>query len=219
MTIKSLFESNRYYFFSYFILMLFAMFILLTYSKEEGYLLMNPYHRRPLDTVFMVLTILGDGWFVVAVGILCFLFKRKFLSLMIIVSYLFSGLIVQIIKNLIDAPRPSKFLQGTGYPNFIDGYTLSNYSSFPSGHTTSAFALATILAFWVQDKNYSILFLLLAAVAGYSRIYLGQHFMEDVLAGSSIGVSFAMISAVFFSSFFMRITRSNRGFSGYLPQK
>lgn len=218
MTIANILKGNRYFFLSYLVLVLFAVFILLAYSKAEGYLLMNPYHRKPADYIFMALTILGDGWFIVLVGVVCFLLKRRFLSLMIITSYLASGLVAQIIKNILDAPRPAKFLQGTGYPYFIDGYTLSNYSSFPSGHTTSAFALATIFALYVKNKNYGILFLLLAAVAGYSRIYLGQHFMEDVLAGSSIGVATALVCAVFLTAFFQKITKDHRGFSAGSPQ-
>lgn len=112
---------------------------------------------------------------------------------MIVVSYALSGIFVQVIKYFHHSARPGKLLEGMDYHNFVEGVTLHSLNSFPSGHTTSAFALAAILGFAAKNKNYSILFLLIAAMVGYSRIYLGQHFMVDILAGSIIGVLSAII--------------------------
>lgn len=205
MTLVLLYKQNRYFFISYFILLILGMFILLTYSKVDGFILMNPVHQQPLDFFFMMATILGDGLFVIGLALLLFIFKKRFIALMIVGSYAISGIIVQVIKNLYDSPRPAKFLGSSEYGYFIDGVTLHNYSSFPSGHTTSAFALAAALGFAMKNKNYSILFLLVAAMVGYSRIYLGQHFMEDVLAGSVIGVLSSIICWIYFEKVFKRI--------------
>ena len=65
--------------------------------------------------------------------------------------------------------------------------------SFPSGHTTSVFALAILLALNTRDKRISLIYLITAIITGYSRIYLGQHFLTDVLMGSFLGVMTAIL--------------------------
>lgn len=204
MTLGYLYKQNRYFFLSYIVLLFFGIFILLAYSKGEGFILMNPWHQQPLDYFFRMVTLMGDGLFAVGLVLLLFLFKKKYVALMAFSSFAISGIVAQVIKYLFDSPRPVIFFENTGYMHFIEGVTLHNYNSFPSGHTTSAFAIAAALGFAVKNKNYSILFLLLAALTGYSRMYLGQHFMEDVLAGSVIGVVSAMMCWLYLDKFFKR---------------
>lgn len=207
MTLQSLYRQNRYFFISYFILLVFGAFILITYPKTDAFILMNPWHYRVLDYFFIVYTYLGDGLFVTAFAVILFFSKKRYLSLMIISSYALSGIIAQILKFFIDEARPAFYLAKTNYSYFIDGVTLHNFHSFPSGHTTSAFALAATLGFSVKNKNYSIVFLLLATLVGYSRIYLGQHFMNDVLAGSIIGMLSAIICYIYFDKTVKRILK------------
>jgi undecaprenyl-diphosphatase len=58
--------------------------------------------------------------------------------------------------------------------------------SFPSGHTTVAFACATVLSYFAP-KLAPVLFLLALAI-GFSRIYVGVHYPLDVLGGAALGV-------------------------------
>ena len=204
MTLQSVFRLNRNFFLCYFLLVLIAAFILLAYTKAAAFILMNPVHSDILTLVFIPVTYLGDGIFVIAVAVVLFFCKRRFLSLMIISSYAISGIIAQVLKYFIVEARPAYYLEKTNYPYFIDGVTLHNFHSFPSGHTTSAFALAAILAFSVKNKQYSILLLLIAAIVGYSRIYLGQHFLSDVLTGSVIGVLSSLLCWICFQKLFMK---------------
>jgi membrane-associated phospholipid phosphatase len=67
------------------------------------------------------------------------------------------------------------------------------FASFPSGHTTSVFALATMLALLEKNKRTNVVYLLVAVAVGYSRIYLGQHFLNDVLMGSTIGMLTSLV--------------------------
>ncbi len=205
MTLRSLYKQHRFFFFGYFLLMIIAIFILTYYSKADGFIVMNPYHSEFFNQIFIWTTILGDGIFVIALAIILFFLRRRFLSLMILSSYLLSGIIAQVLKYFIIEARPALYLEKTNYPHFIDEVTLHNFHSFPSGHTASAFALAAVLSFAVKDEKYSILFLLIATLVGYSRIYLGQHFMDDVLAGSVIGVLSSIICWIYFEKAFNKM--------------
>ena len=193
MTLRTIYKQNRFFFIGYFLLMIIAFFILIYYSKANGFILLNPLHSNFLNQFFIPFTLFGDGFFVVALGILLFIFKKRFLSLMVISSYVLSGIIAQVLKYFILEARPAVYLQKTNYPYFIDQVTLHNFHSFPSGHSASAFALAAVLSFSIKNKNYSLFFLLMASLVGYSRMYLGQHFMDDVFAGSVVGVFSAII--------------------------
>lgn len=190
-------------------LFIIAFCILIFYSKADGFILLNPYHSNLLNYFFIPFTYVGDGFFVIALAIILFFLGKKYLSLMIVSSYLISGIFVQILKHFISEARPAYFLANTDYPYFIENVTLHNYHSFPSGHTASAFALAAVLSFSVKNKNYSMLFLFLAALVGYSRIYLGQHFMDDVLPGSFLGIISAIICWIFLDKLFMKILKMN----------
>lgn len=207
MALKSLYQQNRFFLIGYFILVMIAIYMLFFYSKAEGFILVNPFHSNILNQFFIPYTLVGDGFFVIALGILLFIFKKRFLSLMVLSSYAFSGIIAQILKSFILEARPAVYLQKTNYPYFIYEVTLHNFHSFPSGHTASAFALAAVLSFSVKNKKYSVLFLILAALVGYSRMYLGQHFIDDVLAGSVIGVLSSIICWIYFEKGFKRILK------------
>lgn len=66
--------------------------------------------------------------------------------------------------------------------------------SFPSGHTSSSFAFAT--AVFANNKKWGIAAYILAAVIGFSRIYLGVHYCTDVLAGAVLGIVYGAIGAL-----------------------
>jgi undecaprenyl-diphosphatase len=97
-----------------------------------------------------------------------------------------AGLLDQAVKNLCCRARPSAADAGTffsGFPCLPAPYALS---SFPSGHATTAFALAAVLSLWYP--RLTLVWLLLAAAIGWSRVVLGSHFPSDVLAGAVLGL-------------------------------
>lgn len=66
-------------------------------------------------------------------------------------------------------------------------------SSFPSGHTAGSFAAATALsAFYPEDRPLLLAF---AAAVGVSRVYLGHHFVSDVLVGAALGSGLGALAA------------------------
>jgi len=90
-------------------------------------------------------------------------------------------------------PRPKTLLGDSGYTHFIDGVTHVGNASFPSGHSATAFGVALILSIFEKNKKRSMLYFFAAVLVGYSRVYLGQHFLQDVFFGSMIGVVSALI--------------------------
>ncbi len=79
-------------------------------------------------------------------------------------------------RPLLLLDMPSKISMGPG--EILD-------PSFPSGHTLYAFMMATLLAHWFP--RYKIVFLIIAGMIGWTRIYLGLHYPTDVIAGGILG--------------------------------
>jgi len=168
-------------------------FFLAIYSAKDIFFRLNTIHTLYLDTLFENYTLLGDGVTSIVIFLVLLLVDKVALAMQVLTVYLFSGIISQVLKKLFHAPRPMAIIHNTEYPYFIDGVTHGGMTSFPSGHTTSVFALATILALNTKDKRLSLIYLVTAIITGYSRIYLGQHFLADVVAGALIGVFSALL--------------------------
>jgi len=205
MTVFSLYKDNKFFFIGFFLFVIVSAFILTFFSKAQGFFLLNGYHKDFLTAIFIRFTYLGDGFFCVAVGLLLILFKRRYLGLMVLSSYALSGIIAQVLKYYVVEARPAVFLKSSPYQYFIDKVTLHNFHAFPSGHSASAFALAAVLSFSAKNKIYSLFFLAGAILVGYSRIYLAQHFLDDVLAGALIGFISAIFCWIFLDKIFIQL--------------
>jgi membrane-associated phospholipid phosphatase len=71
--------------------------------------------------------------------------------------------------------------------NLVEGIELHIKYSFPSGHTASAFCILISMCFLLNNNFYSFLMVGVAFIIGFSRIYLSQHFLIDVIIGAIIG--------------------------------
>jgi membrane-associated phospholipid phosphatase len=106
------------------------------------------------------------------------------------------SLVSTLAKRLIGRARPSHF-DSVGSLSFrwnIDDWT---YQSFPSGHATTAFALAAVLGFLAPRWFFAAL--AVAAAIALSRVTLGVHYPSDVLAGVLLGLVGAYAVRVFFA--------------------
>jgi membrane-associated phospholipid phosphatase len=191
--ISTAMNRNPVYFSGYiFFTFLFAIYCLCI-SKSEGFLLINQFHYRLLDRFFILFTNFGNGIF--AIILMVFLLARKKIgwSLQIAVSFLVSGILVQILKHMIHSPRPKLYF-GPAAIHYIEGISGTGYSSFPSGHTATVFAVTTLLSLYFSGRNSGMIFITIALLTDYSRIYLSLHFPLDVLAGSLLGVFVSMFT-------------------------
>ena len=169
--------------------------------KETAVLWFVP-HRTPLLTYFfLIATHLGEAYPYIA-AILLFGFLKKYQeAVQIAIAGGGAILISNFLKDCFQIPRPILYLEysdlGIKSLGHIEGVTfLSGATSFPSGHTIGAFVFYTSLAYLLPSR-FQVTLLCIAVASGISRIYLGHHFLEDVLAGSLIGVVWA--SFVYFS--------------------
>lgn len=107
------------------------------------------------------------------------------------------SLVTTVVKRLIGRARPVH-LEDTGpfafHPNWADW----TYQSLPSGHATTAFALAAVVGFLSPRWFYPALGL--AAVIGLSRLTLGAHYPSDVVAGAIVGLIGAYAIRLVFAS-------------------
>src|ERR1700679_1771996 len=159
---KNVVSDNREFFSGFCLLMILMIALLLVYSKANSFIVLNVYHSKALDYFFIVYTNVGDGLFSIAIAVILFFNKRFLIGIEIIVGFLLSGAIVQLLKYFFPMARPSVFLANAHYNHFIENVTLTGHASFPSGHAASAFALATILSLSDKNKNRSYLYLFLA---------------------------------------------------------
>jgi membrane-associated phospholipid phosphatase len=176
---------------------------LMMQDKSVIHLAINGLHSSFFDSFFIVFTYLGDGIFTAACSLLIalLLFHKYGWSPLILalLTLLFAGLFAQFFKQLLfpEALRPLSFF-GDGHLRLIPGLEVYRHNSFPSGHTTSAFAFFGFVCL-VLAKNrriWQVLAALCAVGVGYSRMYLSQHFLEDVVFGASLGI-LAFLLALF----------------------
>jgi membrane-associated phospholipid phosphatase len=146
-----------------------------------------------MDFLAPFATDLGNGWTAVIIGLLWLLFSYR-RGFIILSAYAVTSLSAQGLKYIFDAPRPKLYFKDQlSRIHFVKDVDILSLHSFPSGHTVSGFTLAVIFTYWSRNKAWGPVFLLLAVLIGYSRMYLSQHFFEDVTAGSVIGVIVTII--------------------------
>jgi membrane-associated phospholipid phosphatase len=191
---KRLFKDNLAFFIPYLIFILIAGFYLASYSKGNIHLYLNKFRYAICDSLFCYATWLGDfAAVIIIVLFLCFIRYR--FALLVALSNIFSSLFTQLLKHTIfsDVDRPTKFFEGVHKLNLVPGYENYLYNSFPSGHTTSAFTTFFCLALILENKILKFTMFLIAILVGASRVYLSQHFLNDVYAGSLIGVIISIL--------------------------
>ncbi|UDL94622.1 phosphatase PAP2 family protein [Lichenihabitans sp. PAMC28606] len=103
-----------------------------------------------------------------------------------------SGLAVQGLKHIIGRARP-RLIEQLGAFSLHPFSWPNDFASFPSGHTTSAFAAATALALMMPRARWGLL--VCAVAIGISRVVVNAHYPSDVLAGAALGTSVTLLLA------------------------
>lgn len=175
-------------------------------SEKGEYLLWVSESRTSWgDAVFPYITLLGEGWGFGLAGLLVLFFGRRFWLLGGGVVGGLAAAVAAMAKAYFLEPRPKLYFEQTvarpELVSHIEGVELatSATTSLPSGHTLAAAAIYLFLAFMLPSTRFSwaqIALLLLVVLVGFSRLYLFQHFLLDVVAGGSIGAGLALLGAL-----------------------
>ncbi|MDC0226806.1 phosphatase PAP2 family protein [Alphaproteobacteria bacterium] len=190
------------------------LIILFSFSFDEAFnkYFINPVKNEYLKYFFINITEVGSSvWFFLASSlgfVIFFILEKKHKNeffkkiniffLFLFTSILVAGAITQIIKHLVGRPRPNHATDSNfGVSNLLNFD--SSFHSFPSGHTSTIFAVALSLAILTPRlKNF---YLFCATIIGISRVYVGAHYLTDVIGGIAV----AYIGIKLTQSFFYKL--------------
>jgi undecaprenyl-diphosphatase len=144
------------------------------------------WHSPILDVFGFLLSWSGLGilQFLAALPFLRWESTKRFVVPVLVVIVVSGVPVAQGLKNLVPRDRPSNLAISNPQEHIF-------YSSFPSGHTTTSFAIAALLLLmtWkTPSVRWGWIALAWAACVGLSRIYRGVHWPTDVLAGACAGI-------------------------------
>ncbi len=188
----------EYFFIPFLVWIIVGLLLQINYSEEILFYFINKnYTNLFLDYAMILFSFLGRAEFMTIVLFLYFLFKnnRTLKNMILILMFaIFCPLIITMLKNYYHSLRPLKFW-GESVVYHLTYIDNSFFYSFPSGHTMGTFGFFTILTYLIStfQKRLGVLFFSLAICCGISRIYLGQHFFDDVLMGSIFGVLLSLV--------------------------
>lgn len=193
--------ERRIFFTFWIVIVLLSGVWLFSVSKANSFWWVASWHHPIADVFFRLYTLLGDGIFMLIIALAFVFFKRFASAGFIVVSFLFSGLLVQIGKRILAMPRPLSYFETLGFQVYQPAQVVVHGgNSFPSGHTTTAFALCFCLVLLSKPTSkINYLWLLMAVMVAYSRVYLSQHFPVDVWAGALLGCISALLVFLFFN--------------------
>jgi membrane-associated phospholipid phosphatase len=167
-----------------------------SFQRLDVWVLMyfNMHGRRApwLDWVMLGFTQIGNGVFAVVIAFVLFLRVNHILAYELILGTLTLWLVVALMKVIIHRTRPYIKMNTIR----IVGSRASGHS-FPSGHTSQAFFMVTLLLHYYQVGVFvSLSLYAIALLVGITRIYVGMHYPRDVLGGAILGTSWGLFGVI-----------------------
>lgn len=197
---RQLIRVNKLFILPWLIMVVLGIIWIVMNHKGDGVKLLNTLHNDTADQFFIYCTKMGENWGAYLVVLMIVLFRelRHFIGFIMLILLVVS--FVYVLKHYVfpDAERPISFLGEKGL-NLVENMRVNRDHSFPSGHTTAGFAFFSYMAFSFRQRGVKIAALVLATLVAVSRVYLVQHFVEDVVAGSILGTTLSLIVFRFFT--------------------
>lgn len=184
-------RHNRLYWIAFSLFLMFGGVLLLLLEKGDAILYFSAQRSAFGDFFFANMTKGGEhAAYLICLAGLLFVRYRPAVILPLLGASV--ALVSAFTKMIFAQPRPFLYFKDLDMLELlvpVTGIAMhGGNTSFPSGHTMSAFALYTFLALTLSYKrSLSLVLLLMAVLVGVSRIYLVQHFLEDVVTGAAIG--------------------------------
>jgi len=196
-TMKQIIYRNRYFLIPQLVFLLLGAVLLLTFTKADLHIRINQLHSGWLDVFFRFITYLGSGYMYIPVILILFYKEIKWM-IFYGISLASSNLLLLLFKRVIFADFNRPTYDPQLYQNYqlhlIEGVDMHRFHSFPSGHTTTAFTVFFFLAILSRNNSLKFLLFVLAILTAYSRVYLSQHFFEDIVAGSVLGTGTVLLA-------------------------
>lgn len=194
---KVLFKNNAIILIPYFLLLIAISILMFAFKKTDIHLFSNQYVGNLFfDKFYYYITYLGDGNVAVALLTLLLIYNLR-IGIYSTLTFVCASLTSIALKHFVfdDANRPffifNYFERKT--LRLVDGVDVYIHNSFPSGHATQAFAILISLAFCLPNKLHKMFLFVLAVLTAYSRVYISQHWLIDITAGSLIGFGFSVL--------------------------
>jgi membrane-associated phospholipid phosphatase len=178
-------------------ILLISFLLVLFFGKTFASFSLNANHPFWLNVFFINYTFMGNGLFVIGlVFILLFFFNKNKLGMAVLYSFLLSGFLVQLLKNINNLLHPTIYFEAGQYLFLTGKNEIAYQNGFLSGHTAIAFALATVLILVIKNSKWQLPLLVAAILLGYSRIYLAQYYLPEIMVGAVVG-TFSGIGSVY----------------------
>jgi membrane-associated phospholipid phosphatase len=161
-----------------------------------AFLFFNLRGGRPrwLDLLATGFTQIGNGIAAGVLALILFLAGYRLLAYELILGVLTLWVVVELVKLLVRRRRPFLRLVEARVVGHREGGR-----SFPSGHTSQAFFIATLLVGYFALSLWAVsLLYLLAALVGVTRMYVGAHYPRDVVAGAILGSAWGLLAGLVF---------------------
>lgn len=169
----------------------------LSANSIDTHLFFTGHGNHGLDLFFKYITYLGDALVLLLISILPMywlgIIKERKTWILLVGSFLVSTVVILLSKNIIwpHLMRPSGIIDRDAL-HVISGVSLHKYKSFPSGHSATIVLFAMFFCQYIHKVYGQVLLGILASIVAFSRVYLSQHFVIDIIAGVVVGI-FAVV--------------------------
>ncbi len=194
---KKIFLNNIHYISCCILFFLFGGVLLFFIEKPDVIFFFSERRTPFLDLFFTYFTKMGEE-VMYLVFLISFLFVKIRYAILVPLIGVTVSIISHLTKSFFAHDRPLMYLENMNLAdqvNFVEGIQLLiGKTSFPSGHTMSAFALYGLVAFMFSRKKiWGVVLFVFALLIGLSRNYLVQHFFQDIYLGALIGFGLSLL--------------------------
>jgi membrane-associated phospholipid phosphatase len=175
------------------------LIVALVVPRSGTVILINGIHTPFLDSFFRIVTNLGNALIFVPLLIWTLFVEFRY-SLMVLIAASIHAILVSLFKEFLfpDIMRPIVVIDNS-LLHFVEDVAVHSNSTFPSGHTATIVTAVLLTSFFLKRKDLTIMLFSLGLIVGLSRVYLLQHFFQDVAGGVVVGAFSSTFSILILS--------------------